>query len=280
MAIFERQRILIWGKTRPELSRTYHETVCTGGLLAETRRLIRLYPIPLRYLEDDTVISKYRWVEADIVKSARDSRPESYKIRLDNIHAGEVIPTKNGDWGRRAEWVMNSENVYRSVEALQAAQSKDGTSLGLVRPVACLGVDAEPFPEQEKADFWRRYEAIHLQPELPFEQTTERHTKPLPPPDYRFRIHFRCDDPACSKPHAFTVFDWEVDALYFGCKRRGDSPEVARDKVIAKLRDEVCSDAKDTHFFLGNINSHRHIFTIVGLWYPKKSMNLQRGLFA
>src|SRR5262249_4696351 len=48
MTMHQRQRILIWGKTRPELSRTYRETVCTGGILADNRRLIRLYPIPLR----------------------------------------------------------------------------------------------------------------------------------------------------------------------------------------------------------------------------------------
>ena len=72
MATMERKRILIWGKTRPELSRSYHETVCTGGVLADTRRLIRLYPIPLRYLEDDKVFRKYQWIEADIVKSDRD----------------------------------------------------------------------------------------------------------------------------------------------------------------------------------------------------------------
>ncbi len=279
MAIWERQRILIWGKTRPELSRSYHETVCTGGLLADTRRLIRLYPIPLRYLNDNSVFQKYRFIEADVTKSLRDSRPESYKIRLDNITPGDVVGTDGGDWDRRADLIMQPQNIYQSVEALQAAQEKDHTSLGLVRPAECVDFSAEEFPEEEKRSFWKRYDAIQAQADLPFEPDTERLVSPLPPPDYRFRIHFRCDDPACTKPHVFTVFDWEVDALYFGCKKRGDTPQMARDKVIAKLRDEVCGPGKDTAFFLGNINVHRHKFTIVGLWYPKKREFRQGNLF-
>jgi len=37
--------ILILVKTYPEISTKYTETVCTGGILAETKELIRLYPV-------------------------------------------------------------------------------------------------------------------------------------------------------------------------------------------------------------------------------------------
>ena len=42
----------------------------------------------------------------------------------------------------------------------------------------------------------------------------------------------------------------------------------------------VCGEDKDTHLFLGNIFSHQHIFTIVGLWFPKKRTHRQRSLFS
>lgn len=281
MATWERKRILIWGKTRPELSRAYHETVCTGGLLLENRKLIRLYPIPLRYLEDDKVFKKYQWIEADITKSQRDHRPESYKIRLDNIEVGEFIPTENGNWDRRADWIMGPPNIFQSVEAIQAARANNGTSIGLIKPLEYVDFRAEPFPEKEKKEFWKKYNLLQQQRELPFEpDTEEKSTTPLPPPDFRFKIHFRCDDTACKIVHEFGVFDWEVDALYFQCRKRGDSPETARDKVIAKLRDEACGPEKDTHFFLGNIFTHPHIFTIVGLWYPKKALLHHPCLFS
>jgi hypothetical protein len=277
MALFERKRILIWGKTRPELSKSYRETVCTGGILADTRRLIRLYPIPLRFLSDESVFSKYQWIEADISKNDKDTRPESYRIRTDNIDICEKVPTDD-DWRLRAEWVMNPENLHASVEALQAAQQRDRTSLSIIKPKEFVNFMAEIVPEDDRAEYWHRYEQIMAQQEFEFEPDPDP-VKPLPPPEYHFRIHFRCDDPNCKGIHKFGVFDWEVDALYSRCRRGGDSQEQARDKVLDKLR-ESCGEDKDTHLFLGNIFSHQHNFTIVGLWFPKKRAHKQLALFS
>ena len=56
---FETIRVLIWGKTYPELSKKYVETVCTGGV-REDGSPIRLYPVPLRYLEGSKAVVAYR----------------------------------------------------------------------------------------------------------------------------------------------------------------------------------------------------------------------------
>ena len=170
----------------------------------------------------------------------------------------------------RAEWIMNPENLHASVEALQQAQRREKTSLGIVRPKAFVDIVAEEVPDTEREGYWQRYEQIMAQRELPFEED-DRPVNPLPPPDYRFRVHFRCDDAACTRVHNFNVFDWEVDALYSGCRRRGDSREQARDKVIDKLRD-MCGDDKDTHLYLGNIFSHQHIFTVIGPLVPEEAV--------
>jgi hypothetical protein len=37
MSTWETRRILIWGKTRPELSKKHRETVCTGGVFEDTK---------------------------------------------------------------------------------------------------------------------------------------------------------------------------------------------------------------------------------------------------
>src|SRR5262245_45189686 len=100
MALLERRRILIWGKTRPELSRSHMETVCTGGVFEDTKGFVRLYPIPLRYLDDERAFKKYQWIVASVTKATDDPRPESYKINCENIEVGETIPTDDGDWGR------------------------------------------------------------------------------------------------------------------------------------------------------------------------------------
>lgn len=275
MSLWERKKILIWGKTRPELSKNHKETVCTGGVFEDTKRFVRLYPIPLRFLDDERYFKKYQWIEADVRKARRDARPESYNIRPDSIDIGETIPTESGDWSRRAEWIIQPGHIFESVKALQEARERDGTTIGMVKPHEVLEFSADPYPEDERRQFWTKYKAIMSQQEIQFEGEEESNVKPLSPPEFRFKIKFRSDD----KVHEFSVFDWEVDALYFRCTQRGDTPEVACNKVIAKLRDEVCADTKDTYFFLGNIASHPHIFTIVGLWYPKRQPPRPRTLF-
>lgn len=270
---WERRRILIWGKTRPELSTTYREIVCTGGVFADTKRLVRLYPIPLRYMDDEKYFRKYQWIEAYVVRSSSDSRPESYKIRPDGIKVFETIATKTGgNWDARAEWVIQPENVFRSVEALQEKQKIDHTSLGLVQPKQITNIYAKPHSQAERDNFWDKYQSAVAQMELPLDPETNRQIKPLTPPDYRFKIAFRCDDEKCQHEHNFSVLDWELDALYFNLRQKGKNRQEASDMVVDKLANEVCASDKDLHFYLGNISTHPYIFTIVGLWWPKKKI--------
>jgi hypothetical protein len=281
---WERREILIWGKTRPEISQTYREIVCTGGVFRDNRRLVRIYPVPLRYLDDEKEFRKYQWIRADVAKAPSDPRPESYKIRYDDIEVLERIPTeRGGNWDKRAEWIMNSDNIVSSVEELQAQQTATGRSLALMHPLEVAKIEANRLSSAERENFWSRYKTAVAQMELPLDPETGREIKPLSPPEYRFRIEFRCDDPRCTKAHVFSVLDWELDALYFR-QRQSRSAQQAANDVVAKLR-ESCGSDRDLYFFLGNISSHPQTFTIVGLWSPKRkdmklvSENSQIGLF-
>ncbi len=113
--------------------------------------------------------------------------------------------------------------------------------------------------------------------ELPLDPETHREIKPLTPPDYRFKIEFRCDDERCQHNHNFSVLDWELDALYFNLRQRGESRQIASAKVIDKLTSQVCAPDKDLYFYLGNISTHPHIFTIVGLWWPKRKERKEKN---
>lgn len=269
---WERRRILIWGKTRPELSKKYREIVCTGGVFEDTKRLV-LYPIPLRYMDGENTFKKYQWIEAYVSKSASDPRPESYKIRADGISVLGWIPTEKGDWSKRAEWIINRNNIFRSIEEIQEKQRADNTSLGLIKPKEVLDVVSERLDEVERNAFWTTYRQALEQMDLPLDPDTGRVIKPLVPPDYRFKIRFRCDDPRCIAAHVFSILDWEIDALYFACKERANSGQKAARKVVDKIQNQICSEDKDLYFFTGNISTHQQIFTIVGLWWPKKQTN-------
>jgi len=277
---WQRRRILIWGKTRPELSKSYREVVCTGGVFEDTRRLVRLYPIPLRFLDDEQVFRKYQWIEAEVARNLSDPRPESFRIAPEGIELGETIPPGRGNWNDRAAWIMQPDNLFRSVEALQARQKEDRISLGLVKPAEVTEVKAVRVPEAEAANFMARYEEAIRQMDLPLDPDTGREVKPLRAADYRFKISFRCDDPECTT-HEFSVLDWEMDALYFRLRTEYQrSQQEAAQGVVERLRDQVCAPDKDLHFFLGNFAQRPWVFSIVGLWWPKKrTVEPQQKLF-
>jgi hypothetical protein len=274
---WKRERILIWGKTRPELSKTYGELVCTGGLLESTKQLIRVYPVPLRYLDDERIFKKYQWIEASIGKSSKDTRPESYKIDFNNIEVQEKIPIVNGSWDKRAEWILNPANIVQSVEEIQELQKAHRKSLGIISPKYVTEVTFEPFTFDEKLNWKKNLDAIAAQADLQFIAEEKRDIEPIPPPDYRFKITFRCNDSRCLKDHHFSVLDWEIDALYNNLRNRGATPQIAAIKVAEKL-EHICNPNNDLHFFLGNISNHPQKFTIVGLWYPKKSEVLENKM--
>lgn len=233
--------------------------------------LVRLYPIPLRYLDDERVFKKYQWIEAYVRKATDDPRPESYRIRADGIETRGRILTKSGNWDARAEWIMRPEHIFQSVEALQAQEAATRTSLGLIKPREIINIVAERFPKKERDVFWETYRRMLDVLELPLDPGTGRKKKPLTPPAFRFKVRFRCSDARCLRPHEFSVLDWEIDALYFKLNASRRNPDRAAAEVVEHLRDRVCSPAQDLYLFLGNIAAHPHIFTIVGLWYPKKA---------
>lgn len=266
---WERRRILIWGKTRPEVSKTYRETVCTGGIFEDTGRMVRLYPIPLRYLDESTVFQKYQWIEADVARSAdRDPRPESFRIRFKGITVGGKIGTSKGTWSERAEWVLQPSNIFQSVEALQAKQRENRTSLGIVTPKEIVEVHRELYTPRERDEFWWKYKEAVAQLEMEFDDD-EQPTRPLPPPDYRFFLRFRCDDLGCHYIHKFSILDWELDALYFNMKRKYGEEQAAL-KVTDDVEKKLRHTTGNTRLFLGNTAAHPQNFSVVGLWYPTK----------
>src|ERR1035441_3799707 len=140
---------LIWGKTYPELSKKYIETVCTAGVL-ESGKPVRLYPITYRYLNDEQ-FKLYQWITAGIQKNPNDTRPESYKIDCDSIQVGEPLPTTQDEWGKRAEFMFRDKGwQFESAEALQRSQKKDRISIGVVTPEEITKVEVIERSEEDR----------------------------------------------------------------------------------------------------------------------------------
>ena len=183
--------ILIVVKTYPEISAKYTETVCTAGILTDTKTLVRLYPIRFRYLEGTQQFRKYQWIKADIDKATADHRPESYNIDPNSIVPGDIIPAGKS-WKERCAWLLNENTVFSSVEALRAAQKKNRTSLGIVKPKAVNRVIIRERDEKEVADAIAKKDSVVKQLDM-FEEKKDLYILPV-----RIMIEFCCDDPDCS----------------------------------------------------------------------------------
>jgi len=261
----ETKNILIIVKTYPEISAKYTETVCTGGILAESRKLVRIYPIRYRYLEGENQFAKYQWISAKIKKAGSDSRPESFNIVEDTIELGTVI-APGRDWSEREEWVLHSDNVYGSLEELLQAQSQHDTSLGIIKPKEILKFKIEDKSESEIKAANAKKENIIRQHDM-FEDRRDLDIIP-----YRFMLHFNCNNSEC-RGHKISILDWEFGQLYRNVNRSKNWKEKIEDKVA-----DICGDDKETYLIMGNMAGRRHTFCILGFFYPPKIR--QRSIFS
>jgi hypothetical protein len=263
--LYQERRILIWGKTYPELSSKYFETVCTGGVL-EDGSPVRLYPIPFRYLNEQ--FHKYQWITARIARNETDYRPESYKVDKYSIVCHEVIPPGPDEWHRRAEVVFKNPSwQFDTVDALQEAQSRDRTSLGVIAPKKIINVEVAKRAWEERLSFTEKLRKLQAESELAsrqlafFEESTPVEMKDLSFMSRRLKVNWECHSADC-RGHSMQILDWEVAELH---RREGDM------SAMAKVQG-ICDPSQYAlKFFLGNLHQHPTAFTIVGLWYPKRS---------
>jgi len=268
--MWAQKKILITIKTYPEVSSKYTEKVCTGGILADSRKLVRPYPVRYRYLDGDSKFKKYQWITAEIKKATDDNRPESYKLKEGSIVLGEEVDTKDS-WRKRKEYVLSDKNVYDSLEALSEARESSGVSLGLVKPRKVDGFKVVHKTPDELREAGQKKQSVMQQLSM-FEDRMDLDLLPV-----RFVLGFHCKDERCDG-HNLSILDWEIGELYRRVRHKADSDDLVEQKVLR----EICGDSRETLFFLGNMHRHQHVFCILGFFWPPKeqsSMQEQLGLF-
>lgn len=259
------ERILIWGKTYPELSRRYSETVCTAGVRADGSP-IRLYPVPLRYLNDENQYKLWDWIDVP-VRKAEDTRPESFKIRADGIRHIDRVPTDDNEWAGRREVISRDTSWhFADVGALKAAQRECGRSFGFVAPGSIEGIYLRRKSAQEEAEYNAKIEEIQAQRDMFLPEYKELGFR-----RQEIRLQWRCPIrcPECANgPHDMQVLDWGLIEL--ARKNRWDW-----DLAKRRLEEIANLDTHDFRLFLGNMKAHPTAFTIVGLWYPLRRPQIQ-----
>ena len=127
----EKKQILIAVKAYPNPSKSYGETVCCAGVDLATGKLIRLYPIPFRDLDDQKKFKKYNVIEILCFTPRDDKRPESHRVNSDSIRILEWWDTKDR-WARRKSVVLPTLSASMCT-VLKEAKDHD-KSLALIRP--------------------------------------------------------------------------------------------------------------------------------------------------
>lgn len=269
MAVWTQRDLLILGYTYPTYSGKYRESACTGAIDRATGDMVRIHPLPKRYLDRDQRFKNFQWISVRTTESS-DGRPESLKLDVGTIKPGARIEPE--DAAERVRWLEDCGHMCQSVEDLRDRWEADRTSLGIIKPAEILGVELRPRPLAER-DAWLEKEAalaVGVQEEM-FEGF-----KPLDWPEVEFLVAWRCDDPRCTG-HKMGIKTWGLHELYRALKAKGD-PEYEQ-KTLDKMMKDLDAVHREIYFFLGNFRSRMFQFGLMDSYSPLKSRLRQKSLF-
>ena len=236
------ERILITVRTYPVVSTNYIETVCTGGI-TDAGEWRRLYPVPLRYLEQEKQYKTFDVVNVE-VKEGKDTRPESRTPVLSSLQ----IVSEVKDWDERRRWI--EPTCFNSLDSLIAADK----SLAPVRVQKVLEFIAKPIEAE-----WSPEQLEKLKQDNLFEQR-----RPLKKIPFDFRFRWIDGD---SKEYNSHVLAWELGETWRQYSMNYSDPiAVMQDKWM----NDLCSPKRDVLFFMGNQNRFRDQFSICGIFGPPK----------
>lgn len=253
----ETKRVLIWAKTYPELSDKYRETVCTAGC-TEDGQPIRLYPVPLRYLRQQSRYRLYDWVTVRLKKHPSDHRPESYMVIGEPVQGERLEPNGPG-WPQRREIVFQNPTWhYSCLEELKQLQKSHRTSMGFVRVREVQRVWIDHRSPDDRAQHLAKLTRLKRQAQQTDIFGMRGEQFDLQFQDHRIHVSWRCQSPTCPG-HTAGILDWGLAELG---RRRG--PDAARQKI----EDFANLARHELAFFMGNFKAHQGNFGIIGLWYP------------
>lgn len=241
------KKALIIGRAYPEPSRRHIETVCTGAI-TEEGELLRLYPIPLRYLDDDQKYRLWTWAKFVVQKSPDDKRRESYKVQDGSI---EILSQVTD---RSEQFSLIKKAMVRDREVLDEMYHADWTSLGIIE-IEYLDLKAR-LPRTN----WKRDKSFIDQAHFFVEK------KPLEQPPIELSFTFRCKNNSACKTHSSRLIAWEYMEAFRSFRRRYDSGIVAFDRIKQGLSERF-ADPHITALALMGTHSRYPVWMVGQLYF-------------
>jgi len=260
--VSQNKRVIITVKAAPNPSERHGETVCVAGIEVDDlgrTSWIRLYPINFRHLDSDEKFKKYDVVSVECLPAGQDPRAESWKPAIATMTTESHLK----DWSKRAPWVerLITDDMCSLRDA--AAKNPANPSLGLIRPKTITDFKVTPhegWTSSERA----KIDAYVNQLDL-FDDAEKT---PLDAPAYRGHFVWTCWKPAC-RGHEMGLIDWEFVALQRHLRGRPDI-EIRRE-LRQRWFDQVCAPDRDVAFYVGNQAKRSQTFSILGVWWPKRT---------
>jgi hypothetical protein len=273
VALEEQARVLVTVKAYPNPSQSYGETVCVAGVRLDTSepQWVRLYPVPYRDMAYEDRFRKYQVLDLKLSKAAaKDGRPESYRPNRGSIQLGPVIKS-DGHWRERWSHLEMLAGATTACELNRLQGVPNAPSLGLVKAARVVDLvieQNEAFTADQKAAA-----AAAAAEDLFGNQRRALEAAPL-----RMKYKYFCDETNC-RGHTQTIIDWEAGESV----RKWAAQVPDRDELYAKLKGkwlhQVCGADRDTYFFLGNQAKRRHVFAVLGAFWPPAGSRPSPGLF-
>lgn len=251
----ETRKALIVVRTYPTPAKSGIEVSCTAAI-TDKGEWLRLFPVPWRLLGTDQRFRKYQWVELTITK-ARDPRPESYRLKQDGI---KIISSLSAvrDWKARKE-IIFPLRAHCLCCLVRQRDVQGHPTLGIFKPkrIECLAISPV-------SPNWTTAQLAILRQGHLFIKNPKAELEKIP---FKFQYKFWCDDKDCTS-HTLICTDWEMGQSWR--KWRSNYGDKWEQKFRGRYEAEMIGKY-DTHFYVGTIHQHPHIWIIVGLFYPPKS---------
>lgn len=250
MAQYQKKRVCVLVKAYPQRSQRYEETVCVAAV-TEDHRLLRLYPVRFRHLDESKRFFRFDWLELELTRPSDDVRPESFRMKEDSLR---IVKRKNqmSPEERAQLW---KPCVSMSLESLHNEQKENGKSLGIIRP----DPDSVKF-RYSSIDKAKPEERTELQEVYKEQQSLlEEPLSKLPAPEYIFRYQFTLG----GNQHSMQIHDWEVQATYEQYKKQYGSSDKALEMMVDFYERRV--PAMNLHLVMGTLHGRPYQFIIIGV---------------
>ncbi len=243
-------KALIIGRASPEPSKKHIETVCTGGI-TERGQLLRLYPIPYRYLEENQQYKLWTWASFAVQKNPQDKRKESYRVREESIR----ILSEVSDKSEQFSLLQKAISPHR--EYLDEMYKRDWTSMGVVE-IELLALEARP-----QSRNWERdkphVKQFHLYTEV----------RPLKQQPIEMRLRYRCKNNPDCKTHESTLLGWEYMAAFRKFRMQYKTGVRAFEEISRIILDRFADPSKRGYALVGTHHRYGSWMVAQLYWFDK-----------